>query len=484
MRRLQTFFENFLLEDRKWSLIRLIFTLLVLLLFMYLGHYAFRTITLGEIVQNWTDRQNVLKLVPRIILKFVALFITDFRFLWISIGALLAAFFIGAGFMTNLHSSLNFEQSLGYLVRSIYGLGYPKLIIDDGNLELVEGETNLIRDVGGPGRLVVQQGNIVLLEHLDSPSRVLAEGAHFISRFETVHQFKSDFEFDGREIPTLDERHGYLEEISATTKDGIKVLVQDVHYRYRLRLDKGIGDYAYRSPDNPNPVSVQAVKDMAYNRSVRLSRKDGKPGPPEVTPWHFMVNVAFDGAIMDFIRENQLDDLVDPTIIKTEDDKPSSPEPIVDGKDFSRRRIPSTSFSFIFPRDEINQKILSKEIQGRFRNVGADLLWWDIGHFTVADPKIIQQFIDKWGSKWEGEALVKRARGEAETIRLLELAQAETQAEMLISVIDSIEKVVSTIDESGKSPEEIQTLQREKIRNIILAKTSQLLEVMASRNES
>ena len=66
----------------------------------------------------------------------------------------------------------------------------------------------------------------------------------------------------------------------------------------------------------------------------------------------------------------------------------------------------------------------------------------------------------------------------------MEIAQAETQAEMLISVIDSIEKVVASIDESGKTQEEIQILQREKIRNIILAKTSQLLEVMASEGEN
>ena len=150
----------------------------------------------------------------------------------------------------------------------------------------------------------------------------------------------------------------------------------------------------------------------------------------------------------------------------------------------SRGSIQSTVFSFVFPRDEINKKFLYKGIQGRLRNVGADLLWWDIGHFTVDDPNIVQQFIDKWGSKWEGEALVNRARGEAEVIKLLEVAQAETQAEMLISVIESIEKIVSTIDESGKSREEIRILKREKIRNIILAKTSQLLEVMASRGES
>lgn len=459
MRRLQTFIRNFLLEDRQWGMFRFLFALFILFLFMYLGHYAFRTITLNELVTNWIARLDILELVPRIVLKLVALLVLDYRFLWISLGALLAAFFIGAGYFKNAHTKLSFKQSLRYLASSIFRLGFPTLTIDDGNLQIADDETNLLRDVGGPGRLIVQQGNVVLLENLDSPSRVLAEGAHFISRYESIHQFKSDFKFDGREIPTLDERHGNLKEISARTKDGIKVLVQDVNYRYRLSTDQGPGDYVTRRPDNPNPFSVQAVKNMAYSRSIRLSPGDRKP---EVTPWHFMVNIAIDGAILDYIREHQFDNLVDPTTLNAEDGLPS----------------------FIFPRDEINKKFLSQGIRGRLRNVGADLLWWDIGHFTVDDPIIIQQFIDKWGSKWEGEAAFKRARGDAERIKLMEISKAETQAEMLINVIRSIEKVVSTIDESGKSPDEIKLLQREKIRNIILAKTSQLLETMSSGRDN
>ena len=89
----------------------------------------------------------------------------------------------------------------------------------------------------------------------------------------------------------------------AKTKDGIEVVVRDIHYRYRLRTGRRFGDHERRKAMNPYPYSVEAVKDMAYNRTV------GRDG---LSSWHTAVRLAFDGGITEYIKSHKFDDLTAP----------------------------------------------------------------------------------------------------------------------------------------------------------------------------
>jgi hypothetical protein len=433
---IQLLISNFLLKDGKWRLIRLIFSFCMIIFFTYLGHYAFRHNTLDQVVKTWMDRQPYLKLIPGSILKLLSLLILDFRFLWLSAAALLIATVVGASFLGEIYQEISIRDTVRYLIGSMFGLFGSSLTIEKGKIQGNKEGTNLIRDIGGPGTVVIQPGNVALFEHLDRPSKILAEGVHTLSRFEKVRRFQSDLEQDGREIPTLDDRVGFVENVSTTTKDGISIIVTDIQYRYRLRMGREFGDFVSRDPERPNPFSVQAVKNMAYNRTVRI--KNPETGETELTPWHTMVNIAVEGAITEYIREHQFDDVVVP-------------------------KFPND------PRQMITDKIFSQGVRGRLRNFGAELLWWDIGNFKIADPRVADQLVDNWGTIWQGEAAFRLARGEAERIKNLELGRAEAQAEMLIETMEAFQNM------------KISELSAGNIRNIMLARLSQLLDGMADQ---
>jgi hypothetical protein len=437
LRLIQSITTKFLLDDRKWRNIRLAFGLISLFLFTYLGHYAFLSISLDQVVQTWIDRQALLKLVPGFILKFMALFVWDFRFLWVSLAALIAAIIIGARYLQEIFQTSRLSNTILYLAGSLFGLSGSSLTIDKGMMQVDKDETNLIRDIGGPGSVTIQPGNVALFEHIDRPSKIRAEGVHHLSRFETIRRFQSDYELEGREIPTLDDRAGFVEFVTANTKDGITIIVEDIQYRYRLRLGRQYGDFVSRDPETPNPFSIQAVKNMAYNRNVRI--RNPETGETELTPWHLMVNVAVESAITDYIRQHQFDDVVVP-------------------------KFPND------PRQVITDKIFSLGVRSRLRSYGAELLWWDIGHFKVADPVVADQLVDHWGTIWRGEAAFRLARGEAERIKNLEIGRAEAQAEMLIKTMEAFQDM------------EIGQLGAGNIRNILLARMAQLLDGMTDQD--
>ena len=434
MRRILSFFENiisrFLLSDRWGGRFRLVFVLLTLFFFTFLTHLAFEEYTVAEIQRRWLNHYGFLQLVPG--LRIFVVFIWDSRYLWISLMAFVAAILIGARYIQDIFDLPRLRLAVRYLLSSVFSLFFPVLVIRDGNLLAEPEDPNLIRDVGGPGYLIIEPGQVALCENLQRPTKVVPEGVQFLSRFETVRRLRTD----DTEIPILNERHGYIEGTTATTKDGILIVVRDINYRYRLRAGKEFGDYVQKDPENPNPYSVQAVFDMVYNRSVRLSLEDRVT--PEMNPWHFTINFAVDGAITGYIQERWFNDIVAP-------------------------RFPDE------PRQAITDRIFSQSVRQRLRMNGAELLWWDVGHFAVEDNRVSRQLIETWGTKWEGGAAFKLAYGDAVRLKNLEISRAEYQAQMLVEILRTFDGM-----EMGEN-------QRGNIRNIILARVAQLIEGMADQ---
>src|SRR5512145_31276 len=92
------------------------------------------------------------------------------------------------------------------------------------------------------------------------------------------------------------------------------------------------------------------------------------------------------------------------------------------------------------PREEIRKAIMASNVRGTLPNIGAHLIWIDIGYFTVDDP-VEEQNILTWGAKWDGEANLFRARGEAARQAVIEQARADAQADLLIKVADAMSEL-------------------------------------------
>ena len=312
------------------------------------------------------------------------------RYLIVPVTAIGLALYLGARYVRDIYELRTLNQAWGYLQAALFGGGYPQATVNNGKLVSGESEKNLITSIGGPGYLYIRPGNVVMVERLRGPSKVYGEGHHFLNRYESVKQ-----------IASLEDQQGSIEAVATQTKDGIDVIIRDVSFRYRLRTGPWSGDYIGRSPDNPYPYSVEAVVNMVYNRVVR---KEG------VTPWHENVKNLVQGVIVDYINSHPVEALV-------------GAGPIED------------------PRAEIGRKLGSAAVRQRLKEYGAELIWFDIGHFDIVNNLIEDPVMQDWQNKWVKDAGTLRAYRQAQRLAYQELGRAEAQAELLISIADALDEV-------------------------------------------
>ena len=310
------------------------------------------------------------------------------KFLLVSISALATALMVGGRYVQEIYELQTFWQGLSYLWAAIFSIPLPALRLEDGEFQLPLGAFNSLVRIGGPGFALIRPGSALLTERLGSIGEVHAQGGHYISRFESIQQ-----------TVDLKDQHWQAQPTQAMSKDGLVVTVDEFDVIYRLWGSHHQGGIKGRSPDAPYPHSVRAVRNLAYHRNMTQNG--------EITPWGMAVQFIADGELLNFIRRNPVDAV-------------TAPQP---GEE---------------PRQVINRAAQAPGVRDSLRRIGTELLWVDIGHITVDDP-VEQERIQTWGSRWEGEAALLRAKGEAARGALVEKARAEAQAELLNRIAEEFE---------------------------------------------
>lgn len=415
--RLGAFFNGFLEGDLSWGSIRLFITAAIFTAFMLIGLF-FELYFLRGMHPSALEQLSFLGIKARPFLDFEVAVRLSLRYLLVPLSALIIAMMVGAHYVQDIYELESYTVGLRYLMASMFGVGYPRLRISDGRMQLDPAEINTLAVVGGPGYVMIRPGNTVLFERLTHPASVRSSGWHFITRFEKI-----------KEIIDLSDQHGYIEKMTPMSKDGLVVSVFDTHYIYRLWGSRREGGVTGRTPENPYPYSIQAARNLVYNRAVRVTG---------LSSWQDVVRLVVDGEIMDYIRENQVDTVTAP--------------PTVDSD----------------PRREIRKRLNSPGVRARLKNLGAELLWFDIGHISVENPDVEKQRILTWGAEWVGDAEVIRSYGEAQRQIFQELGRAEAQAEIIISIITAMADMNIPEQDHPRA-----------MRNLFLIRTSQLLETLS-----
>jgi hypothetical protein len=430
--RIRARLDRYVYDERSSSRVRLLFVLSLTLSMILLGYNFFEEPSAAHWVDQLLEHYPYLFWTPALIFRFFHFVFYGFRHMIIPVSAFIGVLIASAIYVQDVYELPSFRSGLQYMLAAFLGLGYPRLKIVDGQKLVPKGSINLIDTIGGPGYVQIRPGNVVLFESLRSPSSVRARTVNFISRFETI-----------KEIVSLDDQHGFIENIRARTKDGIEVVVRDVHYRYRLRTGRRFGDHEKREALNPYPYSVEAVKKMAYNRTVRNEK---------LATWHQTVRLAFDGGIKYYIRSHKFDNLTHPDLEESD------------------------------PRAEI-ASAMNRGIRLRLRDIGAELLWFDIGHFGVSDSMketVEEQRVDTWSAQLDGDAMVVRSYGEAHRLAYQDMGRAEGQADLLLSIMQALDDAGSESDfEEGET--EQQRLQN--LRAIVWTKVAQTLDAVADEQK-
>lgn len=366
------------------------------------------------IMESPNSVENLLRMMPRYLLAPAV--------------AMIVAFLYCASYLQDIYELQSYGSAVRYLLASLFdgasfSLFLPALYISKGKKDIKDGRTSLLDQVGGPGWLYVEPGNVVLLEYLHSPSNVVGAGWHFIPRNQRV-----------QEIFSLDDQHWTANPIVATTRDGIEMAVHDFQFGFRICANHRADSLVRRVGAAPYPFSSQAVRDVAYNRSVRIDTS--------LVPWGMATQFRLDGIVTDVINKTNIDDLIAPT---TGD-----------------------------PRNEIKHTLLSEKIRGGMKNfLGTELVWVNVGRFEINDEKIREDMKkyrqEVWFTRWIGSSSLLLAQGRAEMISEVEGGRAETTANMLTGIIQAL-------DDAGLKNDQVD----ENLWNIVLARTAQVIESMTS----
>jgi hypothetical protein len=357
---------------------------------------------------------RVFLLVITVVTGVIASFLVTggWRYLLTLFAAIMLAFFAGIRYLRQIYELDGFWQGFRTVFSSFTSILYPHMTVSHGKIAKEEGEELVLERIGGPGYVTVRLGNAVLFEGQDAPTSIQGKGYHFIPRFETVQPI------------ALEPQYGEIDKLTAMTRDGFYVQVQNTRFRFRLSADP-----AERSKENPYPYSKDAIFDMVYNRTV--SEKG-------LSDWVSGVTSDVRKVLAGYINRHTLDQL-------------TAPEE--SGAD---------------PRGEIRTELFSTTMTEKIHGRGAELLWVDIGNFIVGDEKVEKQRLSTWQAKWMGDVRLSQSYGDAQRLAYQEIGRAEAQAEILISIMHAL----SDVNLKGGT--------QQTVRNVFLIRTAQLLEAMGN----
>lgn len=355
---------------------------------------------------------------------------TRLKYMLTPLAASVLLFIAGANYVKDVYALKQFKPALNYVMSSMFGIfaaflgfDYPRIVLDKTTVDDPGIAENLLRKIGGPGMALVEPGNAVVFRYLRGPGEPIIGANHFMAPFETIGT-----------LIDLDEQQGDKDEITAMSRDGIVVTLKDVHIRYRLKLEVQDGKPVQRTISRPYPLSPDAFRNMISNLSIN---PDGS-----VDKWNVAVERLIVGNITDFIASHNIDYLTAP-------------------------RNDATN-----PRIELRNEFFLARTQRALENLGAELLWIDVGHWEIVQDAVDEKRTALWASEWIGDAAVTRAYSEAIRQAYHDLGRAQAQAELILSIADALQ----TAGVEGNS--------RENIRRLLLARTAQVLDSLGDSTEN
>lgn len=331
-------------------------------------------------------------------------------------------------YLQDIYEFKGFWRVVFYLLAALllpYRFKHPKLKIANGKKQIKSGEMHVLDSIGGPGVLNVAPGNVVVLETLTAPSRIIGAGEHRLKRGEII-----------KDVITLGEYYGRFDDIPVTTRDGIDVKISGVEFRFCIYSTKQ--EFAIRTLQNPFPFSREAVSNLVYSRNVSAAGTVG--------PWTASVEGAIKGIITSHISEYDLDDLLSPGARE------------------------------VHPMYELHDKFSQSKNMDKIKEAGARLLWINVGQLEPASKDIDEKRLSVWLAKQSGVMRTLQAQGEAEKASSRERGRAESQAVLLRSIAQALQEI-----DSGGKPDSAKTAKN--LWNIVMARTAQILESMSAAHE-
>jgi regulator of protease activity HflC (stomatin/prohibitin superfamily) len=285
-------------------------------------------------------------------------------------------------FLRSFYDLPSSQAAIWFLVRSILGRAPFGAVfaVRRENFEEERRKQPMLR-IGGPGKISVRSGDVVVTERNGRFQRVLGPGFHKLGRFEYP-------------VAVVDVRPQERENpgVELITGDGIGLKTKvDVAFQ----IDSGDEE---RSKKKPFPFDKDAVYSAAYAQTNVAADK--------VVTWDALPLIMATGQLNGIVAEYKLDELVFPDLAET---------PV-------HRRLKS-------------------EMKRRAGAItpGFGVKINDVGLGRLQPPSsVTEQHVSLWRAYWDKHRVVSVARGEAETLELSQIARAQAEAIMLQAILEGV----------------------------------------------
>lgn len=403
---------------RGWM--RRMLVLLFAVMFVVVGGYLFESVDVIGMVNQAREYDPFLRLIPiRWLQEFTFLFnSSNLRYILPFFGALVFVFVAGAFYVQDIYNLRRVRDALRYVVSSMFAVNYPHLHIDNGQMQIERGDSNLLHDIGGPGHVLVQPGNLVAFENLRGHTRSVLTRAVVSPRFEVVSH-----------IASLDDQHGEIDHLEMMTRDGILVRISAIKYRYRIQFRSKSNQTLVRTLNNPYPFDPTAIQRMVQNQRV---------GANGVISWPDYMRIQIMRVIAGYVNSHSIDELTAPRQ--------------------GRNR----------PRDQIRREMFSTRMTEFLAGNGTQLRWVDIGRFEVLPEGVDATRINLWAESWIGNEKMEQAVTDSKRKAWMEQGRAEGNAMMITALVDALHA-------AGMDPDPVKN-----VRTLFMARMSQLMDSMAS----
>lgn len=339
----------------------------------------------------------------------------------------LAGLFLGGIYLSDLFELESIWIGTKYLLGALFGLSYPRLRIDRGDVDSLHA-SNPIRRIGGPGYIQTHLGYAAIFEDRQGKPKVYAlsmvaseqasengddhraprktQSTYFIEGFEQL-----------RDVIDLRDRLAQVDRIEAETRDGVPVIARDAQMLFRV-----YSEAEERSLSDPYPFTEESLRRLVYGRAVT---QKGLPTPEGV------LRRILEQELRSFVRRCSLEDFL---AMQPYGETPN-------GDPDRSTGIAPIEQGFQIPRRELTERFHTEELKTRLKDRGLSLAWvgvgaWEIGESGAArqDSQVSpgQTLLETWRNYqrlqlYASPAYLQRQRSSRFQDRIIEIPRAWVQ---------------------------------------------------------
>jgi hypothetical protein len=305
---------------------------------------------------------EVLPFFPAILLDVISSFFAPDVLVYLLpiLGAFLTGLHIAAAYLNDLYELGNPKIAISYLIGSVFGVRYPILTINTGEIEKLDQENPLLR-IGGPGYLDLHLGFAAVFETAEGFPRIYGPSRKselqrkvFIQGFERL-----------RDIIDLRDQLRQIDEVPAITRDGVRVFARDVQMVFRVYGGEK------RSIDLPYPYDPKSILSLVYGQVVSAE------GPTRWTD-----------TLPDLARRELQDYVAEKTLTEFLAVQPEVPKFLPQTENFPPGEISLSEERVESSRRRLIESFHNPVRQRRLRELGLELVWVGVGTWEVRDDQV------------------------------------------------------------------------------------------------